>query len=75
MAVLSIHLRKLRINPKRKRVNAESILSDELDREAMSTERLRLLVLIIVIASGLLLYLIPPDLLSGDIARAFHSHY
>lgn len=75
MAAISIHLRNLRINPKRKRVNAESILSDELDREAMSTERLRLLVLIIVIASGLLLYLIPPDLLSGDIARDFHGHY
>ena len=45
----------------------------EFEREALSTERLRLLVLMIVFGSGLSLSLISPALFSEDIARAFQG--
>lgn len=73
MATISLHLRKLRLFTKRKRVDAESILEAEFERETLSTERLRVLVLIIVIASGLSLCVISPTFFSEDIARAFHG--
>jgi adenylate cyclase len=57
-----------------RRVDAESVLEAELEREALSTERLRVLVLMIVIAVGLTLSLIPPAYFSQEIADAFRSN-
>ena len=57
-----------------RRVDAESVLEAELVREALSTERLRVLVLMIVIAVGLTLSLIPPAYFSQGIADAFRGN-
>jgi len=73
MSAVSIHLRKLRLYAKRRRVDAESILEAEFEREALSTERLRVLVLIIVIATGLSFCLISPAFFSEELARGFHG--
>jgi adenylate cyclase len=73
MATMAIQLRKLGRRARRRRAGAEGILEAEFEREALSAERLRVLVLLIVIASGLSLSLISPAFISEEIARAFHG--
>ncbi|MGA9996152.1 MAG: adenylate/guanylate cyclase domain-containing protein [Pyrinomonadaceae bacterium] len=68
------HLRTLRLRPRKRRVDAESILETEFEREALSTERLRLLVLTAVVASGLCLSLIPSAFSSEGVEQEFHGH-
>ncbi|HEX8068760.1 MAG TPA: adenylate/guanylate cyclase domain-containing protein [Pyrinomonadaceae bacterium] len=70
---MALHLRGLRLRARARRVAAESILEDEFAREALSAERLRVLVLLVVIATGLTLSLVPPVFFSADIAGAFHG--
>ena len=73
MASVSLHFPKFRLRARRVRVDAESILEAEFEREMLGAERLRVLVLLIVIASGLSLSLLSPALISEEIARAFHG--
>jgi adenylate cyclase len=73
MAAMAIHLRKRKLTARPRRVDTESVVGAEFEREALSTERLRLLALMIVIGSGLSLALISPAFYSADIARAFHG--
>ena len=68
------HLRELRLHPRKSRVEAESILEAEFEREALSTEKLRLLVLTAVVASGLCLSLIPSAFSSEGVEQEFHGH-
>ena len=73
MAAVSINLRKLRLRTRRTRASVESVLDAEFEREVLGTERLRVLVLIIVIATGLSLTLISPAFISEEVARFFHG--
>lgn len=73
MAAVAIQLRRLGLRAVRKRAEAESILEAEFEREVLGAERLRVLVLLIVIATGLSLSLISPAFISEEIARAFHG--
>ena len=73
MAAVSIHLRKLRLRPRRRRVSPEGILDAEFERETLGAERLRVLVLLIVIGTGLSLSLIAPAFISEEIARIFRG--
>ena len=73
MATVAIHLRKLGLRAARRRADAESILEAEFEREALGAERLRVLVLTIVIGAGLSLSLISPAFISEEIARTFHG--
>lgn len=74
MAAATTHLPGLKLRPRKKRVDAESILEAEFEREALSTERLRLLVLTAVVASGLCLSLIPSAFSSEGVEQEFHGH-
>ncbi len=74
VAAATTHLPRLKLRPRKKRVDAESILEAEFEREALSTERLRLLVLTAVSMSGLCLSLIPSAFFSEGVERAFHGH-
>src|ERR1051325_8536435 len=73
MATMAIHLRKLRLGVRRRRGEAENILEAEFEREALGSERLRVLALLIVIATGLSLTLISPAFISEEVARFFHG--
>lgn len=73
MATVAIQLRRLGLRADRRGAAAESILEAEFEREALGTERLRVLVLLIVIATGLSLSLLSPAFISEEIARAFHG--
>ncbi|MBV8857563.1 MAG: adenylate/guanylate cyclase domain-containing protein [Acidobacteria bacterium] len=74
MAAATTHLPGPRLRPRKKRVEAESILEAEFEREALSTERLRLLVLTAVVVSGLFLSLIPSVLSSEGVEQIFHGN-
>jgi adenylate cyclase len=74
VAAATTHLPRLKLRPRKKRVDAESILEAEFEREALGTERLRLLVLTAVVASGLCLSLIPSAIFSEGVERAFHGN-
>lgn len=74
MAAATTHLPRLNSGPRKKRVDAESILEAEFEREALSTERLRLLVLTAVVALGLCLSLIPSAFSSEGVEQEFHGH-
>ncbi|HEX6624582.1 MAG TPA: adenylate/guanylate cyclase domain-containing protein, partial [Pyrinomonadaceae bacterium] len=73
MAAVSLHLRRLRLRAGKARVDAESILKAEFEREALGAERLRVLVLTIVITVSLLLSLIPPTVFSEGIEHVFRG--
>ena len=73
MAAVSIHLRNLRLRARQRRSDAESILEAEFEREALGTERLRVLVLTVVITVSLFLSLIPPTFFSEGIEQVFHG--
>lgn len=49
------------------------MLENEFEREALGSERLRVLVLLIVIATGLSLTLVSPAFISEEVARLFHG--
>ena len=74
MAAATTHLPGLTLSPRKKRVDAGSILEAEFEREALSTERLRLLVLTAVVVSGLFLSLIPAALSSEGVEQVFHGN-
>lgn len=74
VAAATTHLPRLKLRPRKRRSDAESILEAEFEREALSTERLRLLVLAAVVVSGLCLSLIPSALFSEGVEQAFHGH-
>ena len=73
MAAVSLHLRRLRLRAGRGRGDAERILKAEFEREALGTERLRVLVLTIVITVSLFLSLIPPTFFSEGIEHVFRG--
>ncbi len=73
MAAVSLHLRRLRLRAGKGRVDAESILRAEFEREALGAERLRVLVLTIVITVSLFLSLIPPTFFSEGIEHVFRG--
>ncbi len=73
MAAMAIHLRRLRQRAARRRAEAESILEAEFEREALGAERLRVLVLTIVIGTGLVLSVILPVFLTEEIRNSFRG--
>jgi adenylate cyclase len=74
MAVATTHLRTFGLRPRKRQSDAASILEAEFEREALGTERLRLLVLTAVVVSGLFLSLIPSALFSEGVEQVFHGH-
>jgi hypothetical protein len=73
MATVAIHLQRLRRRAARRRVNAESFLAAEFEREALGAERLRVLVLTIVIGAGLSLSLIGPAFISEEVRHSLRG--
>src|ERR1044071_6086418 len=73
MAAMAIQLRRLGRRTRRGRAGVESILEAEFELEVLGAERLRVLVLLIVIGAGLSLSLLSPAFITEELMRAFHG--
>jgi adenylate cyclase len=73
MATVSLHLRRLTRRAAARRDRAARVLEAELEREALGTERLRVLVLAAIVTVSLFASLVPPTFFAEGIEHVFRG--